>query len=75
MGHYTKFSGPREQGPEDRGPGTQGPKLACTMHVRTVALNLGKYPGPQTFCAWVFFSNHMEWAIELLEKHLNHFSI
>ena len=32
--------------PGTQGPGTQGPKLACTVHVCTLAPSLGKYPGP-----------------------------
>ena len=42
---------------------TQGPKLACTVHICTVASSLGEYPGPCTFRAWVCVSNHVERAI------------
>ena len=51
-----------------RGPGTQGPKLACTVHVCTVASSLGEYPGPRAFRVWVCVSNRMEWAIEFISK-------
>ena len=69
MGHYIQWTW--ELG--TRGPMTQGPKLACTVHVCTVALSL--YPGPCVFRAWVCVSNHMEWTIESFKKRLNHFSI
>jgi len=43
---------PRTQDPGTWDPGTwgsrtQGPKLACTVHVCTVASSLGKYPAPR----------------------------
>ena len=56
----TIFCGHGDQGPED--PGNQGPKLACTVHVRTVALSLSQ----RTFHACICVSNVMEWAIEFI---------
>ena len=38
-GHYIQWT----RGPGSWGPGTWGPKLACTVHVRTVASSLGEY--------------------------------
>ena len=59
-GHYIQWT----WGPGTQGSGTQGPKVACTVHVRTVASSLSEYPGPRMFCVWVCVS-----------KRLNHFSI
>ena len=52
--------GTLDPGTLDPGTRTQGPKLACTVHVRTVASSLG----PRAFHAWVCVSNRVEWAIE-----------
>ena len=65
VGRDTIFSGPG-----DLRNGTQGPKLACTVHVRTVASSLGVYPCPHAFRAWVCVSNRMEWAIKFFKKNV-----
>ena len=61
---------PGTRDPRTRDPGTQDPgtKLACTVHVHTVASSLGDYPGPPTFRAWVCVSNRVEWAIKFFLK-------